>query len=122
MGQSMFGVFRIFFAIAARFGPWVLLAAALFLIGILLTLLGLIFGFDLTDVDLWLEAHGGWFAAIGNLIFRIVCGFVFLICAFVAIAPFFFRKDVDADKPGWGCALLAVPVAYFAWVGAFGSY
>ena len=113
----MFGWLRPIFALLARFGPWVVLAAILFLIGIVLTLLGLVFGFDLTDVDLWLEAHGGFFSAVGNLLFRIVCGFVFLLCVFVALAPLLFRNDQDADRPGWGCALAAIPVGYFAWIG-----
>ncbi len=114
----MFDWLRPVFALLARFGPWVLLAAFLFLVAVVLTLLGLVFGFDLTDVDAWLEARGGFFNAAGLLFFRIACGLVFLLCLFALVAPFLFRAEENGDgKRGWGCALIAIPVGWFAWSG-----
>lgn len=118
---AMFGWLRPVFALLARFGPWMVLAAILFLVGIVLTLLGAVFGFSLDDVDLWLEAHGGFFNAVGNLLFRIGCGFVFLLCLFLALSPLLYRRDKSEERPGWGCALLAIPVGYFAWIGMVSS-
>ena len=69
----MFGWLRPVFAILGRFGPWVMLAAILFLIGLVLSLIGLVFGFSLDDVDVWLGAHSSWLTAIGDILFRIAC-------------------------------------------------
>ncbi|HYD13878.1 MAG TPA: hypothetical protein VEC11_13600 [Allosphingosinicella sp.] len=110
------------FRLLSRFGPWVLLAAFLFVTGLVLALLGLLLGFDLGDVDAWLEAQGGVLNAVGVLLLRILCGIVLLLCVLALVAPFFWRKDKDADRPGWGCALLAIPVGWFAWVGMTMSY
>jgi len=139
------GLFRIYFAIAARFGPWVLLAAFLFLAGIVLTLLGKVFGFTLADVDRWLNSHSNWFTAVGDIAIRLVCFFVLVCCVVVVIAAvhglvrparkrdlevppipipgFKPEADRDAEKPpGIGCALVALLVGYFAFVGTFVSY
>jgi hypothetical protein len=130
----MFFWLRPVFAILARFGPWVVLAAILFLTGLVLTLLGALFGFSLDDVDRWLEAHGGLLNAVGSLLFRVVCGIAFLICVATFLGALFARlrpgsgdpvapeAGERAGPPGWGCALLAIPVGYFAWIGMVARY
>lgn len=142
------GLFRIYFAIAARFGPWVLLAAFLFLAAILLTILGRIFGFTLDDVDAWLAGHSSWLTAVADILFRLGCLFVLVCCAVVVIGAVHgkfsragrdlvtppkappapipgFRPEAgrEAEKPpGLGCAFLALILGYFAFVGTFMRY
>lgn len=133
MNAMLGGLFRFI----AGFGPWVLLAVFLFVLGVVLTMLGWAFGFSLNDVDVWLEAHGGFFHAAGKLVLRIVFGFFLLVFAFVAVSPFIalmtgrkvaerrtarVRRRELAEKPNWGCALAAIPAAWFCWIGAFGDY
>ena len=86
-----------------------------FLIGLVLVLLG----FDLGDVDRWLEANGGWIEAIADLAFRAVCLGVLLLCLFMIGSAILARKS--PDRPGFGCALLALVVGYFAWFGLIGG-
>jgi hypothetical protein len=116
----MFSLLRPVFALLTRFGPWVMLAATLFLIGVVLTLLGAVFGFSLADVDVWLEAHGGFFNAAGKLLLRTFFGLILLLCVYVILSPILFRKEKDGA--GLGCILLAIPVGYFCWIGTFGDY
>ena len=86
-----------------------------FLIGVVLVLLG----FNLGNIDLWLEAHGGWIAAIGSLLFRAVCALVLLLCLFMIGGALFDRRN--PERPGLGCAILALVVGYFAWFGVIGD-
>ena len=116
----MFGWLRPVFAILGRFGPWVMLAAILFAAGILLALLGGIFGFSLADVDAWLKNHGSWFTAIGDILFRIACAGVLLVCVLGVASPFIDRKN--PEQLGFGCAFLALIIGYFAFVGVFMNY
>lgn len=121
---------------AGAFGPWIFLAVLLFIIGLVLTLLG----FDLAQVDLWLEAHGGTFNAIGTVLFRLFCALVLFFCVLlVALSLWthgtrlhrkFFkaeelsvtkRKRAAADEAPLGCFGMGavVVLGYFAFFGAF---
>jgi uncharacterized membrane protein len=82
-----------------------------FIIGALLMLLG----FDLADVDRWIEAQGGWLDAVGTFLFRAACGLVLLLCVLAILGALFDRKN--PERPGIGCAVLALVVGYFAWFG-----
>jgi hypothetical protein len=86
-----------------------------FLVGLVLMLLGI----SLDDVDSWLEAQAGWLDAVGSFAFRAVSGLVILICLFTIGWAIFDRKD--PERPGAGCVLLAILVAYFAWFGVTGD-
>ncbi len=95
--------------------PWLLLSFLIFLIGLVLVLLG----FDLNDVDRWIEARGGLFNAIGTFLFRTVCGLVLLLCVATIGMALFGRRN--PERPGAGCAILALVVGYFAWFGVTGG-
>lgn len=132
----MFGLFGAIFRFIGRFGPLVLLAAILFLVGLVLSLLGWLFGFSLDDVDAWLADHSSWITAVADILFRLGCAFVLLCCAVVVVGavhglvrpatprdPGAPPEAADAEKPpGIGCALVALIVGYFAFVGTFMSY
>jgi hypothetical protein len=117
------------FSFIGRFGCIVQVCAAIFLIGVLLWLVGLVVGFSLGDVDAWLRAHGGLFNMVGTVLFRIGCGFVLLCCVAAVLSALFERArtpetgaapetDPDPSKPsGLGCAFVALVVGYFAWIG-----
>jgi hypothetical protein len=85
-----------------------------FLIGALLMLLGV----DLAEADRWIDAQGGWLDAVGSLLFRLACGLVILLCLFT-IGGALFDRD-NPQRPGLGCAALAVLAGYFAWFGVIG--
>ena len=95
--------------------PWLLLSFLLFAVGLILVLLG----FDLDDVDRWIEAQGGWLDAVFSFLFRAASGLMMLICAVTVGSAIFDRKN--PERPGVGCALLALVVSYFAWFGLTGG-
>ena len=76
-------------------------------IGLMLVMLGV----DLDRVDLWLDAQAGWLDIVGTLIFRLILGFIVLMCAILILGWLFDRKN--PDRPGWGLALGAAIVAWF---------
>lgn len=103
-----------------RFGSgsaalYTFLFVILFLIGLALVLLG----FDLGDVDRWLDSQGNWLDAVGSLAFRGVCLGILLLCLFMIGSAIFARRS--PDRPGFGCAFLALIVGYFAWFGVIGD-
>ena len=110
---------RSFLRFAAGYGRlpalFIFLFLILFPVGLLLVLLG----FDLGDVDRWLDAHGGLFDALGSLLFQIACGIGLLICL-VALGGFLFDRG-NPERPGFGCAILALVVGYFLWFGMIGD-
>jgi len=78
-------------------------------IGAILAVLGLIFGFSLADVDRVIDGAGPTLDFIGKvLIQKVLMAIVLLICVGSAIALVFFRKS--ADTPGWGRTILALLV------------
>jgi hypothetical protein len=91
----------------------------LFLIFFLIGLVLMLLGFDLGDVDRWIDAQGGWLDAVGSFLFRAVSGLILLLCLVMIGSALFGRRT--ADRPGVGCALLAVIVGYFAWFGMIGN-
>jgi hypothetical protein len=85
----------------------------------------LMLGFDLDQVDLWLEAQGGWLDALGTLMLKGLCLFILLMCvligAGVLLAAVFDRES--PERPGVFGALMmslgALVVGWFAWNGLF---
>lgn len=90
----------------------------LFLIFFIVGLVLMLLGFNLGDVDRWIDAQGGWLDAVFSFLFRVACGLVILLCLFMIGGAIFDRRN--PERPGWGCALLAVVVGYFAWFGMTG--
>ena len=84
-----------------------------FLVGLGLVLLG----FDLDDVDAWLDRQGGWLALIGTLIFKGVLLLVLLVCVVIATSPITDRAN--KDRPGGCMILVALAIGYFCVVGVF---
>ena len=82
----------------------------LFPVGLILVLLG----FDLGDVDAWLERQSGWLDAAGTLLVRGLAGFVLLMCVLVALAALFDRKS--PDRLHLGCLPGIAILGYFAWI------
>lgn len=98
--------------------PFLALVAIFFVAGFVLTMVGLVFGFDLGDVDRWLEARGGWLGALGDLLFRAVCGLVFLFCVAIVGTVFYAWRSEPENRLGMGCGVLAAAlIGYFAWIG-----
>ena len=89
----------------------------LLLLAIALSLVGLVVGFDLGDVDLWIDDHIDLFHGIGDLLWRIGCGFVLLCCVGGAWVSTLGRDKAKGERIGWGCLVAAIPIAWFAWIG-----
>jgi hypothetical protein len=86
-----------------------------FLIGLVLVLLG----FSLGDVDALIDAQAGRIDGVASFLFRAVCGLVILLSLLTIGGAIFDRSN--KERPGLGCALLALVVAYFAWFGVTGD-
>jgi hypothetical protein len=52
---------------------------------------------------------------VGTFLFRAACGLVLLLCVLAILGALFDRKN--PERPGIGCAVLALVVGYFAWFG-----
>jgi hypothetical protein len=91
----------------------------LFLIFFLVGLVLMLFGFNIGRLDALIDAQAGRIDAVASFLFRIVCGLVILLCLFTIGTAVFGRKN--PERPGVGCALVAVLVAYFAWFGVTGD-
>jgi hypothetical protein len=86
-----------------------------FLIGLVLVLLG----FDLGAVDALIDAQAGRIDSVASFLFRALCGLIILLCLFTIGSAILDRSN--PERPGVGCALAAVVVAYFAWFGVTGD-
>jgi hypothetical protein len=86
-----------------------------FLAGLVLVLLGV----GLGDVDALIDAQAGRIDMVAGLLFRAACGLVLLLCLATIGGAIFGRRS--PDRPGAGCALVAVLVACFAWFGVAGD-
>ena len=91
----------------------------LFLVFFLLGLALLALGFSLGDLDRWIDANAGPLDAIASLLFRALCGLILLVCGLTVGMVLFGRKD--ADRLGWGYAVAALAIGYFAWFGMLGD-
>jgi len=91
----------------------------LFLVFFLAGLVLILLGFNLGSVDALIDAHAGRIDAVAGWLFRAVCGLVILLCLFTIGAAIFDRRS--PGRPGIGCALAAILVAYFAWFGVIGD-
>jgi len=68
-------------------GGLLFLVLVFFFIGLVLTVLGWVFGFDLNDVDVWIDGQTPWMEVVGAfLIQKVLMGFVLLMCIGIAIA------------------------------------
>jgi hypothetical protein len=86
-----------------------------FLTGLALVLLG----FSLGELDALIDAQGNRIDRVAGFLFRAACGLVILTCL-VTIGAAIFDRD-SPERPGVGCALLAIVLAYFAWFGVTGD-
>ncbi|BCW88233.1 hypothetical protein sos41_13710 [Alphaproteobacteria bacterium SO-S41] len=95
-------------------------------------------GFDLEQVDAWLDRNADTFDLIGTTIWKTMLAGIMALCALVIAAPFIDRKPKDdapqnlnakerrkdeAQKQSWfsiGCAtLVALAIGYVCYVGIF---
>lgn len=95
---------------SALAGALLFLFLVFFVIGIALVSLG----FDLNEVDRWLDAQGGWLDFLGRVIIRIILVFVLLMSVAIAGAVLFARDE--EGTPGWlatiGVIVLCLLVGY----------
>lgn len=95
--------------------PAAALTMFLFLVFAIVGLVLVLLGFDLGDVDAWIERQGGWLSFLGDWAFSIVCGIVLFFCVAVAGALLFGRKK--GEKRSYGGIIAALVIGYFAWIG-----
>lgn len=81
-------------------------------IGFILTVVGWVFGFDLNDVDVWLDAQGGWMDVVGTfLIQKALMAVVLLFCV---VGAFALLIDEDSRKLGnWWRTILLLLLCLF---------
>ena len=84
-----------------------------FLIGLVLVLLG----FDLGEVDAWLDRQSDWLEFVGTLIFKGFLLVVLAICVLIATSPITDRSN--KDRPGGCMILIAIAIGYVCVVGVF---
>lgn len=86
-----------------------------FVIGGVLMLLG----FDLGEVDGWLDAHADGFELIGTVIFKALLAVILFFCAVIIGAGIYERVVPGKGERdfGWGLMIGALVVGYFVWVG-----
>ena len=100
-------------------GLYLFLFLLFFIVGLVLVLLGV----DLERVDVWLDAQGGWLDAVGSVLFRVLCGFILLMCAVIVVGGLCQRivpSMRGEDRIGVVAMLVAILIGYFAWFGVVG--
>ena len=73
-------------------GCMMFLVSVFTIVAVVLVLLG----FDLGEVDLWLEAQGGWLHFVGSVVFRVCIWLLFLfsvLCCVVIVWSWFAEKE-----------------------------
>ena len=68
---------------------------------LLFTIVGIslaVAGFDIGDVERWVDAQGGWLDAVGTFLFKVLLALILMICALVVWAAFFDRTN--PQRPG----------------------
>lgn len=73
------------------------------------------FGFDLDQVDRWIDAQGGWLDAVGRALFKLLLVFVLLMCLAIVAGALFDRKN--RERPGMVAVVVALLIAWFAGAG-----
>lgn len=94
-------------------GCLMFMVAVFTIIAIILVLLG----FDLGEVDLWLEAQGGWLDFVGRVAFRICVWLLFLfsvLCCVVIVWASFAEKE--SRRSIWGMIGGFLAFAFVAWM------
>ena len=84
-----------------------------FLIGLVLVLLG----FDLGEVEAWLDSHADLFDLIGTILFKGLLLGILAICLLIATSPITDRSN--KDRPGGCMILIAIAIGYVCVVGVF---
>ena len=84
-----------------------------FLIGLVLVLLG----FDLSEVEAWLDRHADLFDLIGTILFKGLLLGILAICLLVVASPITDRSN--KDRPGGCMILIATAIGYVCVVGVF---
>ena len=89
-----------------------------FVIGVMLVLLG----FDLEQVDQWIDRQESWLDALATILFRGFCLMVVLIGGWTVVGGLMQRTPLlpNEDKIGWGQMAFALFISYFAWFGVTG--
>lgn len=97
----------------------------LFLVFLGVGMVLLMLGFDLDQVDLWLEAQGGWLGLVGKLMLKALFLFILLMCVLIgAVGPIlalFDRESTERPKI-FGTLMLmlgSLVAGWFAWNGLF---
>ena len=111
----------------------------LFILFFLVGGVALIFGFSLGSLDAWLDSRSSWISAAGDILFRLVCLFFFLLCVatigfglWQRLAGARQKRSALARPPapgqagaaseeriGWGAMAAALVIGYFLYFGAF---
>ncbi len=90
-------------------GGLLFLVLLFFFIGLVLTVLGAVFGFTLADVDRVIDGAAPTLDFIGKVLLqKVLMAIILLICVGSAVALVFFRKG--EEMPGWGKTILLLLV------------
>lgn len=95
----------------------------LFLIFFVIGALLMLSGFDLDDVDGWVDRQIWWMDWVASRAFNVLGGLIMLLCLFVLLGGLWQRlfggdrpaKRQEDQRLGWGCILAAPVIGYFAW-------